>query len=198
MAMDEEHSEPELVEIFIEEAKEEIEKIRQNLPRWIDQPEDGDVLIGVRRSFHTLKGSGRVIGAQLLGEFAWSVENLLNRVINKTLAPNPGMLEFVVDAAKVLPSLVEQLETGIPPSADVEAMIARAEAFVEGRADEDIAILETDGAGDASTTDAVAAESAMDPVLQKIFIKEVREHLTIVRGFVDEAAVASPPISVTE
>ena len=198
MTMDEEHSEPELVEIFIEEAKEEIEKIRQNLPRWIDQPEDGDVLIGVRRSFHTIKGSGHVVGAQLLGEFAWSVENLLNRIINKTLAPNLGMLEFVVEAASVLPSLVEQLETGIPPSADAEAMIARAEALVEGRADEDIATVQTVGALDATTTDAAAAESAMDPVLQKIFIKEVREHLATVRGFVEEFAVASPPISITE
>jgi chemosensory pili system protein ChpA (sensor histidine kinase/response regulator) len=73
MTVDEDHSEPELVEIFIEEAKEEIEKIREFLPRWMDQPEDTEALIGIRRSFHTLKGSGRVIGAELLGEFAWSV-----------------------------------------------------------------------------------------------------------------------------
>ena len=33
----------------------------------------------MRRSFHTLKGSGRMVGAQLIGEFAWSIENLLNR-----------------------------------------------------------------------------------------------------------------------
>ena len=44
----------------------------------------------MRRSFHTLKGSGRMVGAQLLGEFCWSVENLLNRIIDKTLARTPA------------------------------------------------------------------------------------------------------------
>ena len=102
MAFGEERSEPELVEIFIEEAKEEIEKIRGNLPRWMDQPEDDNALIGVSvaPSIRS-RGRGRVIGAQLLGEFAWSVENLLNRIINRTLEPNPGVLEFVVEAADV-------------------------------------------------------------------------------------------------
>ncbi|MDX1561493.1 MAG: Hpt domain-containing protein, partial [Gammaproteobacteria bacterium] len=60
MEVDEDRSEPELVEIFIEEAKEELDNIREQLPRWIDQPQDTDALIAVRRSFHTLKGSGRV------------------------------------------------------------------------------------------------------------------------------------------
>ena len=76
---------PEFLELFIEEAKDEIAKLKQLFPLWDENPQDQDSLVNVRRSFHTLKGSGRMVGAQLIGEFAWSVENLLNRVINKTL-----------------------------------------------------------------------------------------------------------------
>jgi chemosensory pili system protein ChpA (sensor histidine kinase/response regulator) len=194
MAVDEDHSEPELVEIFIEEAKEEIDKIRTFLPRWMDQAEDSEALIAVRRSFHTLKGSGRVIGAELLGEFAWSVENLLNRIINQTLKPTPAMLELVGEAAAALPALVEQLEIGIAPSVDIESLIARAEALAEGR--------EAPAPAPAEVKEPPAepadADAGMDPVLQQIFIKEVREHLKSVREFVDETANASEPIPITE
>ena len=80
---------PEFLELFIEEAKDEIAKLKRLFPLWDENPQDQDSLVNVRRSFHTLKGSGRMVGAQLIGEFAWSVENLLNRVINKTLERTP-------------------------------------------------------------------------------------------------------------
>ncbi|HUF74483.1 MAG TPA: Hpt domain-containing protein [Gammaproteobacteria bacterium] len=192
MAADEDHSEPELVEIFIEEAKEEIDRIREFLPRWMDQPEDSEALIAVRRSFHTLKGSGRVIGAELLGEFAWSVENLLNRIINQTLGVTPAMLELVHEAADTLPALVEQLEIGIVPPLDIGVMIARAEALTEGRTEP--VPVERAPAAQAQAED----DAGMDPVLQQIFVKEVREHLQTVRAFVAEAANASPPVAITE
>ena len=41
----------------------------------------------IRRVFHTLKGSGRLVGAKTLGEFAWKTENMLNRVLDGTRAP---------------------------------------------------------------------------------------------------------------
>ena len=71
-----EHADPELVKLFIEEATEEFAKIRHNFPVWDENPLERDALITVRRSFHTLKGSGRMVGARELGEFAWSIENL--------------------------------------------------------------------------------------------------------------------------
>src|SRR5690606_26381765 len=114
MEVDEERSDPELLELFIEEAKEEIASIARFLPIWAERPEDTDALISVRRSFHTRKGSGRMVGAQMIGEFAWSIENLLNRVINQTLDPTPSMIEFITEAADVFPQLIEQLEVGIP------------------------------------------------------------------------------------
>ena len=116
------HSPP----VFIEEAKEEIANIRQNLPTWIDDRANTEALIATRRSFHTLKGSGRMVGAQLIGEFAWSIENLLNKVINQTLEPTPAMLKFVIEASGALPQLLEQLEIGLPPCAAYEEAVRRA------------------------------------------------------------------------
>ncbi len=100
MEVDQDRSDPELVELFIEEAKEEVANIARQLPAWTTDLRNSEALIAVRRSFHTLKGSGRMVGAQLIGEFAWSIENLLNRLINQTLSATPAMVEFVATAAK--------------------------------------------------------------------------------------------------
>ena len=70
------------------------------------RPDDMETLITVRRSFHTLKGSGRMVGAERIGEYCWSVENLLNRLINRTLVRTPPMVEFIVAAADVVPELM--------------------------------------------------------------------------------------------
>ena len=114
---------PEFLELFIEEAKDEITKLKRLFPLWDENPQDQDSLVNVRRSFHTLKGSGRMVGAQLIGEFAWAVENLLNRVINKTLERSPEMMTLLREAVAAVPELVEQLETGRAPHASVARVI---------------------------------------------------------------------------
>jgi len=114
---------PEFLELFIEEAKDEIAKLKRLFPLWDENPQDQDSLVNVRRSFHTLKGSGRMVGAQRIGEFAWAVENLLNRVINKTLERSPEMMTLLREAVAAVPELVEQLETARPPQSNITRII---------------------------------------------------------------------------
>jgi chemosensory pili system protein ChpA (sensor histidine kinase/response regulator) len=200
MEVDEDRSDPELVELFIEEAKEEIATIERQLPAWAQNLENSEALIAARRSFHTLKGSGRMVGAQLLGEYAWSVENLLNRLINQTLEPTPAMLSFLLEASKALPQLLEQLELGIAPKIDVVLLMKQAEAFAEGDPEAEsltgqslrVAVLhqpepaaEPKGAG-------------MDPVLADIFVKEMRGHVSVIHAFVNAAHGRSGPHLVDE
>ncbi|MGH8136205.1 MAG: Hpt domain-containing protein, partial [Steroidobacteraceae bacterium] len=70
-------TDPELVALFIDEAGEEIATIGRLFPLWAENSSDRESLARVRRVFHTLKGSGRMVGAARIGDFAWSVENLL-------------------------------------------------------------------------------------------------------------------------
>jgi chemosensory pili system protein ChpA (sensor histidine kinase/response regulator) len=124
---------PQFVELFIEEAKEEIASIQRSFPMWDQNPMDLESLGVLRRSFHTLKGSGRMVGAGLIAEFGWSVENLLNRIIDKTLSRTPGMMTVLRSAVAALPELVEQLETGRQELGGVSDLMARAFAYADGR-----------------------------------------------------------------
>ncbi len=124
---------PQFVELFIEEAKEEIASVQKTFPLWDQNPMDLEALSSMRRSFHTLKGSGRMVGARAIAEFAWSIENLLNRIIDKTLSRTPGMMALLRNSVAALPQLVEQLETGrLCDHADRDLM-TRAFAYADGR-----------------------------------------------------------------
>ncbi len=120
---------PEILEIFIDEAKEEIGIIADRVPKWQTNIEDKEALITIRRSFHTLKGSGRLVGATLIGEFAWSIENMLNRVIDGTLMPTPELLNVLMFSVDVLPQLIDSLEAGQAPQLDVGPLMQEAFAL---------------------------------------------------------------------
>ena len=128
-----ENADPELVKLFIEEAREELVKIERSYPVWDQNPLEREALVTVRRSFHTLKGSGRMVGARELGELAWAVENLLNRVLDNTLTRSPAILDVLRDAIAALPQMIEHLEKRTPVAADVAGIAARAHALASGR-----------------------------------------------------------------
>jgi chemosensory pili system protein ChpA (sensor histidine kinase/response regulator) len=121
----------EILEIFLEEANEEVERIGEYLPRWQKNLDDEESLVTVRRSFHTLKGSGRLVGAQLIGEFAWAFENLLNRVIDRTIEPAPHLHEVLDQSVEVLPQLIAQVRGEAEPTVDVFALMDLAEAMAK-------------------------------------------------------------------
>ncbi|MCP1728411.1 chemosensory pili system protein ChpA (sensor histidine kinase/response regulator) [Natronospira proteinivora] len=123
---------PEIVEIFLEEAEEELASLREYFPRWQNNPDDENALTTIRRSFHTLKGSGRMVGAEFIGEFAWSFENLLNRIIDKTIEPKPAMVSMVSDAIEAIPELVAQLKGEGEPEVDAIGLMEAADAYSRG------------------------------------------------------------------
>ena len=153
-----------------------------------------ETLITVRRSFHTLKGSGRMVGAERIGEYCWSVENLLNRLINRTLVRTPPMVEFILEAAAAVPELVEQLEVGTEPKGDISLLMARAHAFAEG--DPNAAVLTIEREAPAAEEEKPALE--MDPVLLDIFSKETAGHLKVIVDYLKACEGHQPPFAVTD
>ncbi|MGH8300756.1 MAG: Hpt domain-containing protein [Steroidobacteraceae bacterium] len=155
-----ENVDPELVKLFIEEAREELAKIERGFPVWDQNPLEREPLVTVRRSFHTLKGSGRMVGARELGELAWSVENLLNRVLDNTLTRSPAILQVLRDAIAALPQMIGHLEKGSPVTADVAGIATAAYALASGRQPPSVArvaaVVRAEAAATASSDSAAA------------------------------------------
>jgi chemosensory pili system protein ChpA (sensor histidine kinase/response regulator) len=119
-------------EIFLEEMQEEINNLQQAHQSWLTDPAQLTELTPIRRSFHTLKGSGRLVGAAVLGEFAWRVENMLNRVLDGTVPPHDGVQALVGHAIGALPQLLAMLKDGIVPTAPLSAIMQAADQLAAG------------------------------------------------------------------
>ncbi|OUY06074.1 Hpt domain-containing protein [Acinetobacter populi] len=117
---------PEIREIFIEEVQEIIEFLDFALPQWLDNPSNQAILTDIRRSFHTLKGSGRMAGALPSGELAWAVEEMLNRVMAGVIALNKDVQELVYSVASLYKTLVQDFESGDGHQIDIRPWIVTA------------------------------------------------------------------------
>jgi len=80
--------------IFLEEAREVIDNAREALGTLASHPDDVGALTAVRRGFHTLKGSSRMVGLNAYGEAAWACEQLYNAWL-ATQAPASADLQAV-------------------------------------------------------------------------------------------------------
>jgi len=119
-------------EIFLEEMQEEIDNLQAAEQAWLADPAQLSALVPIRRSFHTLKGSGRLVGAAVLGEFAWKVENMLNRVLDETIQPHEGVQALVRHAIAALPQLHVALKGGAAPTAPLSAIMQAADRLAAG------------------------------------------------------------------
>lgn len=156
-----------IVAIFLEEFDQENEELLQLIPRWRESPRDEEILTTIRRAFHSLKGSGRMAGAEEIGEFSWQVENMLNRVIDGQLQPEPGVIDTVAAAVEMLPSMRARLsgegEQPFDEAACTElASIVGQVAELEISADDALALLAGEAPVEAGAEEEIPAEAELE------------------------------------
>ena len=101
-----------LIEIYLEEAELVLATISENLSLARGKPEDAQVLGVLRRSFHTLKGSGRMVGLTRLGEAAWAVEQTLNLWLEQRHGATDALLRLIGMAYDYFADGVRRLRRG--------------------------------------------------------------------------------------
>ena len=85
----------ELLDIYLTEADEVLDTVNAHRAILEHNPGDREALITVRRQFHTLKGSGRMVGLTELGELAWGVERILNRLLEEDRRVTPAVTALI-------------------------------------------------------------------------------------------------------
>ncbi|MGA9422381.1 MAG: Hpt domain-containing protein [Rhodanobacteraceae bacterium] len=207
--------------VFIEEVEDEIPRMRHQFSEWQNDPEDLGKLTPLRRSFHTLKGSGRLVGAVVLGEFSWKIENLLNRVLDASVPMRPAVRALVEHALNALPELLEGLRGG-KAHVDVAAIVATADRLAAGeeawvpdsasathRRQRNVHEPDATSTGPSASASVADGEpqpldspgtfrAGIDPVLFDILRSEVTAHLATLGEYVDscksDARVPSEPV----
>ncbi|MGP4958197.1 Hpt domain-containing protein [Pseudomonas helleri] len=176
--VDEEPVDEELLEVFLEETDEVLIALHDALPQWVANPADSAALAELRRAFHTLKGSGRMVRALVLAELAWAVENLLNRVIERKVAPSPAIDQLLEEALVLLPQLIQEFaDHSQRQHHDVDQLAARAHSLSKGRP---------------QPLQIEQQSASFDPQLFDIFRQEAQTHLNSLNHFLDLASEHVP------
>jgi chemosensory pili system protein ChpA (sensor histidine kinase/response regulator) len=124
----------ELLEIFLEEATDVAATIAEHLATCRQAPHDRESLTTIRRGFHTLKGSGRMVGLADLGEVAWQCEQVMNKWLKDEKPATPGLLDFVELARKSFSGWIESLKAGADTPIDGTEIARCAEHLKSGEA----------------------------------------------------------------
>lgn len=221
---DAENIDEDIREVFLEEFDDELTNLGTLLPAWRVQLDNMDRLRPIRRIFHTLKGSGRLVGARTLGEFAWKIEGMLNRVLDGSRPATPAVLAMVDSAHAALPQLNAALRHGQRISVDLQAMQAIADrvgageetyyvplpvavapvapvAEAEGEGEDEISrILAAEAIASVQdeaepVPEAVGTPANIDSVLREILEAEVEVHQATLQDWLRSAQQAPQPVS---
>ncbi|HEY0878325.1 MAG TPA: Hpt domain-containing protein [Zeimonas sp.] len=123
----------ELLEIFLGEAREVLAAIADASSGSRSAPRDTALLTTIRRGFHTLKGSSRMVGLAAFGDAAWAMEQVLNLWLAEERAATEA-LHALIDAAHLrFVRWVDALNADASLSIDPAPIVAAATALREGR-----------------------------------------------------------------
>jgi len=166
-------------------------------------------LAELRRGFHTLKGSGRMVGAEEVGDFAWAFEDLFNKVIGEKIQPSDSLAAAARLAVTALRGLRARMlgEASSLGEADINALQGFARQLAAGGQPDPAGLpaltAEAAAAAEAHTAEAPAAEipeqappdvtpaleesaaaGGMDPTLKQLMASEIRGYLAEFEQFV--------------
>ncbi|MBI3903419.1 MAG: Hpt domain-containing protein [Nitrosomonadales bacterium] len=190
----------ELLEVFLEEAQEALGVMRDNLDSCLLQHDTQESLSTIRRGFHTLKGSGRMVGLGDLGEVAWAIERALNKWLRDNKPATQELLQFIHQATQTfagwvetlknrsnlhieaddLVAMAQQVEQGINPVMNVQAA-----EMPEPQAVESPLVVEPE--------QVVIGEITLNPVLFKISSEEARQNAQALYEQFVVMSLAQPP-----
>lgn len=124
--------EAELLEIFISEAREVLDFVDETLAMPRAESGGEQYLIMLRRSFHTLKGSGRMVGLTRFADAAHAVERVMNTWLAEERPTSEALHALLATAARELGAWVAELESTGISARNADALVAAAARVQEG------------------------------------------------------------------
>ncbi|RNF28107.1 chemotaxis protein [Massilia aurea] len=122
----------ELLGIFIAEAQEVLAFVVETLPRAADEPSNQEILTQLRRAFHTLKGSSRMVDLEAFAATAAAIERVMNVWLADGRSATADLLALLAHAYAELDAWVAELAAGRTPERDGAALIEAAARVQEG------------------------------------------------------------------
>ena len=125
--------------LFLTESREHLSGCNQLLLEWEREPEATGQVGGLFRAIHTIKGMAATMGYAGLADLAHRLENLLDALRQRTVAPAPAVFQLLFRSVDALSAAVEGAVQGEEPppdpklAADLDAAAAGVTSARPGR-----------------------------------------------------------------
>jgi len=124
---------------FFAEARDMLQQIEDALLVLETDPHNQEMINGLFRAAHTIKGSSGLFGMDRVVSFTHQVESVLDRVRNGEIIVDVAMSDLLLKSADVIAALLNQVEQKIDTpeylveiDADASAMIAQLQRYLVG------------------------------------------------------------------
>src|SRR5579875_1677040 len=150
----------EAAEIFRQEAEEHLQTISMHVAALEKAPTNRDLIQGIRRATHTLKGAAGMMGFKAIADLCHISEDLLDSIMEGTTAISPAVLSLILDTAEILDVLITG--RGSDPDADEARIQSLRSRYTELLGEQNIAVSAVDeDIDDVEEVDDAATDSNM-------------------------------------
>lgn len=123
----------EILQDFLVESFELIEQLDQDLVELENTPEDLELLNGIFRVAHTVKGASSFLNFDVLTHLTHHMEDVLNKARHGELVLVPDIMDVVLESIDLMKALLETIrDTSADAGIDVAACVARLDKITKG------------------------------------------------------------------
>ena len=116
----------EILQDFLVESFELVEKLDEDLVELESNPEDLELLNGIFRVAHTVKGASSFLNMDVLTHLTHHMENILNKARHGELVITPDVMDVILESIDLMKKLLETIrDTSSDAGVDVSACVAR-------------------------------------------------------------------------
>lgn len=161
----------ELLEGFLTETTELLEKLDDDLVALEKAPTDSDLLNRIFRSIHTVKGASSFLGFELLVKVTHKTEDVLNRLRKGELLVNPEIMDVILEAVDLVKVLVNDIKAGDIIEREVDGTLAKLLPLLSEKAGE-AAVLKAPKEAEAAQEVAASQEPSAEQAPEASSAKE--------------------------
>ncbi|GCF09213.1 hybrid sensor histidine kinase/response regulator [Dictyobacter arantiisoli] len=148
-------------EIFRLEAEEHLQTISMHVAALEKNPNNRDLIQGIRRATHTLKGAAGMMGFQTIADLSHVSEDLLDLIMEETMSISPTVVSLILDTAEALELLItgNDASTADPK---VRELHQRYVTFLGERSSSSVQMIEEDLDDDDHTPDVTHESNVLE------------------------------------
>jgi two-component system chemotaxis sensor kinase CheA len=122
----------EILDSFIVETREILERLGQELLELEKRPTDSELHNSIFRAVHTIKGTSSFLGFEQITTLAHKSEDVLNKIRRGELAVTSHGMDVMVEAYDMLKLLLQKIESKDTQEVELTGILAKLESVAQG------------------------------------------------------------------